>query len=422
VAAAALLLGLALGSAPLFAQADDSSPERRFTLDDSEKLALLNSASLLAAEQGIVIAQQRVQQAETLFLPEIGLQASGTRYDDRYPTALAPELHSILLFPSPNDYIYSGRAYLTQTLYDGGKTINLLRLAQSTLKQAQTDYETVKMETLYGAKRVFYQLILAQEKRSAAQERLQTAQSRARGLAGWQRVEAEAVVSQLRTVAAEADHEVGMAGLDFRKQLNLELDTPFRVVGALEPKAVDLDLRKLIAWAMELRPELQSEIYKAQMSNIAINLASARRYPNLILASDYEITGPNTSLKQNNWDATLGLRIPIPFDFWSEVREKSAEKRQGEIMRAEIEDRVRLEVRRAYEEISFWQAEWPAREKDYLRLKSLADSAPPERGRLEPVRAQVPLLEARNRYLSAVAEDVLALSRLERAVGRSLSP
>src|SRR5438445_28340 len=94
-----LAIGLSAGLSPAVAQPETATTERPLNLQESERLAQLNSASLLAAEQGIVIAQQRIQEADTLFLPEVGLQASGTRYSAYYPTALAPELHSILLFP-----------------------------------------------------------------------------------------------------------------------------------------------------------------------------------------------------------------------------------------------------------------------------------------------------------------------------------
>ncbi|MBI4387195.1 MAG: TolC family protein [Elusimicrobia bacterium] len=404
------------------ARAQPSGIERTFTLEEAQRLALLNSAALLSAEQNVFIAQQRVQEAKFLFFPEVGLQASGTRYESRYPFALAPELHSILLFPSDRNYIYSGRAYLTQTLYDGRKTINLFRLAQSALKQAQTQYEAVRLDTAHGTRRAFFQLLHAQERLAAAEQRLRAVQTRlSRDFSGWERVEAEAWVAQLRSREAEALHAAELELLEFRKTLNLELDTPVRVLGTLETQPVTTDLHKLLIWAMEMRPELQSEIYKAKMEDIAVNLASGRRFPTIILASNYEITDNRFPIKQNNWDATLGLRIPFPFDFWTQIRQKRAEKRQGEILRADSQDRVRLEVRKAYEDLQFWQTEWPLREKEYLRIKELAQSAG-ERGGPAAIRAQPAYLDAQERYLGAVMEHLVAVSKLERAVGRRLGP
>ena len=41
-------------------------------------------------------------------------------------------------------------------------------------------------------------------------------------------------------------------------QVNVELDTAFSVAGTLATKVVSIDIDKVVLWAMELRPELQS--------------------------------------------------------------------------------------------------------------------------------------------------------------------
>lgn len=407
---------------PVLALAADPSLEKVLTLRGAQKLSLDNNASVLSAAQDIVIAQQRAQEAWFQFFPEVGLQASATRYDARYPFALAPEFRSILLFPSSLDRIYSGRTYLTHTLYAGGRNHKLLRLAQTALKQAQTRYEAMKMETLLGVQRGFYQLILSQDRVREAGERLATARRLAeQSLPGWERVEAEGVVAELRMREAQAGHARELALLDFRKQLNLELDTPLRVEGDMDVRPADIDLSRAVVWAMELRPELQAETYKAQADDIAVSLAQGRRIPTVALSANYEVTGQRFPLRQNNWDATLGLRVPLSYDFWTQIVQKRAEKRQGEIQRAELQDRVRLEVRQAYEQLEFWSREWPLREREHVRLKTLAEASN-QRGGLPALRAQPVLLGAYERYRDSLKEYSLSRAGLERAIGRPLAP
>jgi len=420
---ALLLLGALLRASTVPAQPIEPIQAKSYTLEDAERLALRNSAKVLSAEQSIIIAQQRVQQAWFQFFPDIGLQASATRYDARYPFALAPEFRSVLLFPSNRNGIYSGRTYMTQPLYAGGRNMNVLRLSQTALKQAQSQYEAVKMNTSYSVRHAFYQLLLNQELLAANRRHLADARAALARVGGaWERVEAEALVSQLRAREAEAEHAEQLARLDFRKELNIELDSPFRVVGALQSRPIDIDLTKATVWAMELRPELQSETYKAQMDDIAVSLAQSRRIPTLVAAGNYEVTGQEFPLRQNNWDLTIGLKIPFAFDFYTELRQKRAEKRQGEIQRAELQDRVRLEVSQSYDQLQFWQKEWPQREKEFRHLDELARAARAERRGLEPIRAQTALLEVESRYLNALKEHILSRAKLERAVGRSLTP
>ena len=157
------------------------------------------------------------------------------------------------------------------------------------------------------------------------------------------------------------------------------------------------------------------------MDAIGVNLAISRRNPTVFLAGDYELTAQRFPLKNNNWDMTLGIRIPFAYDFWSQLKQKRAEQRQGELTRAELQDRVRLEVRQAAETLRWWQEEWPRRESQWKRVSALYDEAADKSGpALSRLRARDGVLELRLAYLSAVTEHILARARFERAVGREL--
>ena len=157
------------------------------------------------------------------------------------------------------------------------------------------------------------------------------------------------------------------------------------------------------------------------MDAIAVNLAISRRNPTIFLAGDYELTAQRFPLKNNNWDMTLGITIPFTYDFWSQLKGKRAEQRQGELARAALQDRVRLEVRQAAEALRWWQEEWPRRESQWKKVTALYDEASGKPGAtLSRLRARDGVLELRLAYLSAVTEHILARARFERAVGREL--
>ena len=385
---------------------------------------LRNDPKLQSAEQDVIIADSRVTEAKLRFLPEVGLQASATKFDARYPFALSPEFRSLLLFPgASSENIYSGRAYFNMPLYEGQKTLNTLRLAQASQKQALSNRDSVKLDVTLRAKEAFYRLLLAQERAAAMDENLKGAEKvmAEGGLGPWERVEAEAAFASSRSRAAEARHALDSARLQFLNVLSLELDTSFRVDGVLETHAAKAEVEKAVIWAMELRPELQSQTYKVQMDAIGVNLAIGRRNPTVFLAGDYELTAQRFPLKNNNWDVTLGIKVPFAYDFWSQLKQKRAEQRQGELARAELQDRVRLEVRQAAETLKWWQEEWPRRESQYKRVQGLYDEAAGKAGSsLSRLRAREGVLELRLAHLSAVMEHILARARFERAVGREL--
>lgn len=404
--------------------ASEGTVERVFNLEDAQRLAQLNDPKMLSAEQDTIIAQERVKEARFQFFPDIGLQASATKFESRYPFSLSGDFRNILLFPGTPQNIYSSRGYFHMSLYEGRRHIDTLELTKTAHKAALSNYESVKRDVLLSSKDAFYRLILAQEKLAAAENNeIVVAESAASPrLDAWEKVEAESLLGEARVQTAESRHELDSRKLAFLKSLNLELDTTFRVVGTLKSSASSVDTEKAVLWAMELRPELQSETYKAQMDAISVNLAFNRRNPTLFLAGDYELTGQRFPLRQNNWASTIGIKIPFSYDYWSQIKQKRAEQRQGELKRAELQDRVRLEVRQAYENMQYWQKEWPERTAHYLKVKALYDEASQAAGgALAKARATSSLTRLHLAALAAVTEHILAQAKLEWAVGRELT-
>ena len=428
----AVVVPAAPAVAPSSAAVEPGLLERAFDLDEAVHLALKNDSRLLSAEQDRIIAQQRLTEARLEFVPEFGLQVSAAKFDARYPTAFSPELGNVLAFPRGSLYnpsgaenIYSGRGYMNFPIYEGGRSVNALRIAQAALKQAQSNYETVKMEVVLAVKDAFYRLLMAQERLDATSETVREAQGMAAALSlsPWERIEAEGLGERARQWAAEAVRQSTLRRLDFLKALNLELDTEFRVTGRMEPQSVEVDPRKAALWAMELRPELQAETFKAEMDALAVNLAISRRYPTLFLAGDYDFTDQHFPLLNNNWDVGIGIKLPLTYDFLTKLRQKRAEQRQGQLKRAALQDQVRLEVRQACEQLAYWKLEAGLRSQQSMTVSGIYEKgAPGAAASLGKLRALMTVIEMRLSYLESVTESILARARLERAVGRELAP
>lgn len=410
------LVLLLLLSLPVSAQT-----ERTFTLDDAVRTALQNDSRLLSAQQDRIIADLRVKEAMYRFLPEFGLQASGTKYEARYPFSLSQDFRNILLFPgADSENFYSGRGYAMLNLYEGGRQLGTLRLAKAAQKQAASAHESVRMDVRRRVKEAFHRTLEKQERHAAFQEQRRDAERllQGGGLGGFERVEAEALLGSVRARASQAEHELALERLDFSRALNLEQDVPFRLVGTLDAKALDFSRKNLTLWAMELRPELQSETYKAEMDAISVNLAQGRRIPSVFLAGDYEVNAARFPLRNNNWSGTLGVRIPFSYDYFTQLRSKRAEQRQGQLNRAALQDRVKGEVLEAHEKLLYWQRELQAREAQHKRVQGLYDGA--SGGGLARLRALLALTDVKLAWLTAMTENHLAQARLERAVGREL--
>jgi len=421
---ALLLLAIALAATGASAQTRAGTPERIYDLGDAMRL-IRNDPRLQSSEQDVIIAESRVTEAKLRFLPEVGVQASASKYNALYPFALSQDFRSILLYPEAPQNIFSGRGYFNLPIYEGQRTLNTLRLAQAAHKQALSNRDSVRMDLVAQVKDAFYRLLLAQERASAATENLGALAriTEDPGLGPWERIEAESTLAVARSRTAQAVQDEQSSRLAFLKSLNLELDTSFRVTGSLETVPAKIEVEKAVLWAMELRPELQSQTYKAQMDAIGVNLAFSRRYPTLFVAGDYELTDSHFPLRKNNWDVTIGVKLPLSYDLWSQLKQKRAEQRQGQLARSDLQDRVRLEVRSSAQSMSYWQDEVPRRLAQWLRVQSLYDATRGKPGpALSKLRAHEGLMELRLAYLEAVTEHLLARTRLERAIGREIAP
>ena len=281
------------------------------------------------------------------------------------------------------------------------------------------------MNVLLSVKRLFYKLLLAQNQAALDYRYLSLVNKISQGanLSLWDKIEAESQAAKAEAQYAASSHALEIEKIKFLKGLNLELDTPFKITGELATTPITMDVEKIILWALELRPELQSETYKAQMDAISVNLAQARRTPTVFLSGDYDVLSTqNSPINKNNWDATLGLKLPFAYDYLSELDKKRAEQRQGDIKRSELQDQVRLEVRRAYSDIVYWQREYPIRQSQYLHIKKLYAEAASSPGNIVlKIHALTAIMDLKIEYLKAVTQHLLAKAALERAVGREIS-
>jgi outer membrane protein TolC len=369
-----------------------------------------------------------VKEAYFRFLPEVGAWGTWTRYNVDQIMATPSELGGEILTPNNilnslgigHQDLFSGRLYAIQTLYAGGRGVGTLQMAKAALEQAQTDYDAARMDVRTQTKKVFYDLLGAQNRVSAIEQaQKELAELDSASTDPLDRIEAASRRERLRQLAAEANRALQSKRLAYLQALNLELDTPVKLVGELKPQTVDVNLTRATVWAMELRPELKSQVYKAKLDDIGVALAQSRRLPTILFGGTYEALDNQFPLEKSDWEFGLSVRFPFNYDFWSEIKQKRAQQRQGQLKRASLEDEIRLDVRTAYDEIGFWQQELPRRQEALDSLRELLAKSPSQKGP-RALSARMAVLDAELSYLEAVEKSLESRASLERAVGRDL--
>ena len=396
------------------------------TLENAIRLGLENNSEFLVAKQEIIIAEQRVNEAKFRYLPQISLQGTATAYDLDYPMVL-PDSVANRFLPSNSllddrDQFYGVGVTATQYIYSGGRINGTLKLARANLKQVQSHYESVKNNVVLSIKKTFTNLLHAQHELQLAKEINETAQKWYTQNTNnvWDKIKRQALMASFQSRQNEAENLLKKAELAMLVSLNKELNSHITVTGNFEPIQTDWDLPRLNLWATEFRPEMKSARYALEVNSIAIDLALSKQYPDLILTGSYEKLGAE-SLNDVNKQISLALRLPIPYNISTQITQKKAERKQSELRRAAMEDKIKVQVAESFEDMRFWQTEVLNRQKSFHSLEALFKQAKNvSKTGTAPLEALKVYQETAKDYLEAVRQTHLAKASLEWAIGQDL--
>ncbi len=403
--------------------ADEGRP---LSLENVIRLSLENSYDLLLIEQDLIISQQRIKEAKFLYFPQFSLNGSATAYNLDYPMILPEMIGQRILMSDPShkkdDLFYGVGITAVQYIYGGGRISSTLDLARASNKETQSRYQNAKNNVIYSAKTAFYEYLYAQEKNKLAEDVLNQAKRAAKTteLSLSQKILVSAELSSFESLTAKAKEDLNKAKIKLLKVLNKEFNSEVSFEGSLDYNPIDVDLKKLNLWAMEFRPEVRSAMYKVEMDNIAVKLSLTRSYPDILLGASYDRQGVD-SLKQENMQVSLAVKLPIGYDYSTQIKQKRAEQRQTVLRQAAVEDTVRMQVLEAYNNLNFWQTETPNRIKTWETIRNQFKNFMKDRSSLkETFESLNYYYQAGVKSLEGQKEHLMAIANLENAVGKDL--
>ncbi len=336
----------------------------------------------------------------------------------------------------PLNFFNSGEAYLgfSQPVEFPGKRSVRKELASREADEARIDLELVNLDVAYQVEESFHEVALAEERLGYSREDLRLSEdflkhAQARHQAGdiarvdvlRAQVEVSKAANALKS--AEAEVRVAKARLNFllghgsAESLVLRIDprTPFSA----------FDLPALQSEALQSRPEMHRLEVLLDKELLKEKRAKLSKWPDVDLGfARHRIAG-----EESSWDFTIS--VPLPFLLGQPRKAEIAEARlQREALTNEsthLSGLIRLEVEEAYmnaqaadEQIRLIESRIlkQAEETHELLLFSYAER---EIGGIEMIDARRNLLEARSLYAEAICGYNVALSRLEKSVGRKLT-
>ena len=322
---------------PIFAQ----GVERILSLNECTKLALNINQEVLIANETVLYAEQRINEAKSLYFPKLDLNFNISKFNNDVETLINSHyLPATILLPYGNrDYFYSTKLALWQPIYNGGRTLATNKLAKINYEKAKTNLEIQKNEVIAKVKTQFYKNLALKEKIQIYKNYLSKKQN-------------DTLQNQLDIL----EHEYELETLELLAIVGLELDTVIDIEGSLDVEKLNLDLQQCILWAYQFRPEIKTNQFQESMDNIGVNLITMEKLPTVMLGAAYDWLGDDLENWERDWYVSLNINLPL-FEggaYFSRVKQRKIKARQATIERAKIEDKIKLEVRKAFSEYNFW--------------------------------------------------------------------
>ncbi|MBS0163997.1 MAG: TolC family protein [Nitrospira sp.] len=325
---------------------------------------------------------------------------------------------------------FKGTIELSRTFLFPGKQELLVSIAQRNVELRQLGIEGLCFQLSAAVRKVFYELLAAQNIVGLRQQQLESAQTfhqaaTRRAEAGYasdfEAVKAQGDVINARKLLQTAENQIAAARVELNGLLGRDPFAALEVTGALEDPMPPRSMADLIALALSVNPSLRVQAMQADIAGLNVRKARLARKP------DFTV-GP--SLEYSKSEQILGVSATVALP--------SKNYGQGEILTATAEQRkvlaetdaLRREitgaVAKAATQLAGARAQLALYSPAYLdQLKAVVAQA--EKSYAQNATSLLIYLDARRTYFDtladyheAIADVATARAELESAVGAPL--
>lgn len=466
---ASLALIFSITAAPLFAQTNSVAAQstnaprwitRPLSLVDALNLTLQQNSTIQKARADLESQRGLVIQTRAIALPTVSAGGNVTRSDaaliQNFP--FSPGTNggggggaggSGVVFGVPRD-TWSTQIKLTQTIYQGGRTLSAFRAARLTKEQALLDYQTAVADTLLATRVAYYDVLVAEQQiivneasTNLLTQELQDQQRRydAGTVPKFNVLQAEVALANALPPLITARNTYRVAKNNLSNLLGYNLprnvweDIPLYLTDKLDDSPYNIDLPAGIAQALERRTELASLRRGEDLQRENIINARAGYKPTVSGFASWDWQSPEFDPDPRGRDEYDGWEIggQLSWNIFDGMLTRGKviqAKAQLEHAKADVEDRARqieLEVRTDYStflearETLESQLKVQEEAEEALRLANArADAGTGTR--LDVLNAETSLTQARTTQVQALHDYDVARARLERAIGQDMAP
>lgn len=442
------LLILLLGS---IASADELS------LDQAINIALKQNPSIKISEAKIQAAEGQLSAVRGNLVPQLSASGSIVRLnsligmdvfqynlpvlDSNYsPTGDFIPMTSASITSDKVGNTYSAKLSASWPIYTGGKIWQGYQIGRLNRKAADESFDSARAEVIYTVKQAYYGLLLAQSAYTVTKEAVSSIEKhvdRVRALyqkgmvSRYDLLRAEVQLSNMQPQLIRMQNAVELSRQSFNMALNRKLGDQAILTDSMIYYPVEIDSNQLINQALLNRPEFKSIAIREKIVQKAKLISYSSYQPNIALIADYSYTKGSgfTSSDEwsKNWDVGVAASWPL-FDGGAglgKIKEARANAQQIKLAKEMVADWIKLEVSANYLTIKASQKAIFSQEKSVEQAQEALKIAQAryESGQatnLDVLDAQLALTQAKTNKIQAVHDYILAVAKLEKAVGTAI--
>ena len=283
----------------------DLRAEEPLKLEEVVEEALNNNPAILAMQEQIRVADERIPQAEALPDPQVGAMFNGIPGRMMVPGRVEPDTRY--------DQI---RVTASQMFPLFGKRKLKAEAASKGLDMVQAKYEAKRREILAEVKIAYYGLFLAHKAIEINRENAELMRTFAKiaetkytvGRAPQQHVlKAQVSLSVLLNQLITLEQNLETARARLNTLLNHAPDAPLGKPEEFDHIPFNFSLEQIEDLALEHNPELQAMDYDIEQKEVLHNLARKQYYPNLMVGAQYW----QNNERKDQVSAMFSVNIPL---------------------------------------------------------------------------------------------------------------
>lgn len=414
------------------------------TLRQAVEQALQNNSSLKAAHEGLAMAQQKVPQAVSHYLPEVNFDETFARGNN--PVYVFGSLLNQRQFgpqnfaiPSLNKPLaldnFQAKLSIQQVLYDAGKIRGSVAQAKLGEKVAQQDVEKTRQELIFRVAKAYMMHLLARSGQQVAEDAVKTAKAAgARADSLYQsgmtvesdKLAAQVFLARMQEELLKAKNQVALSRANLNFEMGLPVDNPIEMASDLNEVRFDSEPQEsLFKQALERRPDYLQTLLMKDIAEKGVGIARSEFLPQIGVYGSWEADSQTLADRGgNNW--VVGARLHFNLfrgrNDKAQLEEAKANLERSMAMNNYVSAAVRLQVKQVALDLDNTRQRIDVTKSAIAQAEETLRIVQNRYGAglttvTELLRAQTDLTQARSAYFQALYDHRIAKANTELASG-----